>query len=279
MNEFQIAGGSVAGTEHVMPGKPGSKNNHDAYTWRQDEGMIVAVVCDGCGSGAHSEVGANIGAHLVAEMLYRQLKIDGPEVTPYLLAKVKRQVLACLSLSAGSMGGSLSSVINDFFLFTVLGIVITPTAATILSCGDGVYFINGEKRELGPFPNNAPPYLAYNLTGSSLHKDGPELLDLRIRETILTPDLRTALIGTDGVEDLIQSGDNPVPRKRNIPWGGGGPELIGPIAQFWEKDLMFVNQDGIRRRLNVINREIYEEGGVVTGPLGDDTTLVVMRRR
>ena len=58
---FEIAGGSVAGRSHVLAGK----GNQDAYHWSVEERSLVAVVCDGCGSGAESEVGAALGARLL----------------------------------------------------------------------------------------------------------------------------------------------------------------------------------------------------------------------
>ena len=67
--EFEIAAGTVSGRDHRQAGK----NNHDAYVFSSDASGTVAVVCDGCGSGRHSEVGAKIGARLVAGALRRHL--------------------------------------------------------------------------------------------------------------------------------------------------------------------------------------------------------------
>jgi len=50
---FEIAGGSVLGRVHRISGK----NNHDEYTWVQNDEISLAVVSDGCGGGKHSEVG------------------------------------------------------------------------------------------------------------------------------------------------------------------------------------------------------------------------------
>ena len=59
---FQLAFATVAGRMHHLSGR----NNQDAYAWTQGPGGLIAVVCDGCGSGPHSEVGAQVGARLVA---------------------------------------------------------------------------------------------------------------------------------------------------------------------------------------------------------------------
>ncbi len=51
---FEVAAGSVTGRSHVLGGKP----NQDAFAFRAADHGLVGVVCDGCGSGAHNEVGA-----------------------------------------------------------------------------------------------------------------------------------------------------------------------------------------------------------------------------
>jgi len=53
-NQFEYASGSIIGRNHVLAGK----NNQDAYHISVNERFIAVVVCDGCGSGKHSEVGA-----------------------------------------------------------------------------------------------------------------------------------------------------------------------------------------------------------------------------
>ena len=67
MRGFQVAGGSVTGRAHAVLGR----GNQDAFAWVDDDGVLVAVVCDGCSSGRHSEVGAHLGARLVATAVGR----------------------------------------------------------------------------------------------------------------------------------------------------------------------------------------------------------------
>jgi serine/threonine protein phosphatase PrpC len=82
-NQFEYASGSIIGRNHVFAGK----NNQDAYRIVANEKFIIAVVCDGCGSGKHSEVGAKLGARLVinaiADLLNqspdRDVEISKPE--------------------------------------------------------------------------------------------------------------------------------------------------------------------------------------------------------
>ncbi|OGJ56247.1 hypothetical protein A2635_03400 [Candidatus Peribacteria bacterium RIFCSPHIGHO2_01_FULL_51_9] len=265
---IRIAGGSVPGTDHTMPGQPGWKNNLDAYTWRYlPQGGVVAVVCDGCGSGKHSEVGAKLGTHLVAQIVSDEV-VKMESIDSLSWQRIKHLVLGQLSTVAKAMGGSLSETISDYFLFTILGAIVTPEVLCVFSLGDGVYIINNTVRELGPFPGNSPPYLMYNLTGSELTEADPGSLDFQIHRFVSMSGFQSLILGTDGVMNLIQNAENPLP---------GKTDRIGPINQFLD-DRYFANPDAIRRRLAIINRELVLDRIVVGGPLKDDTTVVVIRR-
>ena len=71
---FEVAGGSVTGTAHGRAGR----NNQDAWAVRSGPEGGVAIVADGCGSGESSEVGARLGAALLAEGLLRRLRGTDP---------------------------------------------------------------------------------------------------------------------------------------------------------------------------------------------------------
>jgi len=277
---FEFSGGSVVGRSHRVAGR----NNQDAYCWRSEADCSVAVVCDGCGSGGSSEVGARLGASLIAHTVLREAcRLDwsaaatpAPEAVPALFwERVRRAVLARLLLLAEAMGESLSAVVSEYFLFTVVGALITPPAAYFFSLGDGVLIVNGEETPLGPFPDNAPPYLGYGLIETSLASTNPDALRFEVKRVLPTNCLQSFLIGTDGVHDLSRAAPRRMP---------GKTEIIGPLSQFWEDDAYFANPDRGRRRLAGANRdvtgldratgELRKEAGL----LPDDTTFIVGRR-
>lgn len=271
--DFEIVGGTITGREHTRVGK----NNQDAYYWCATESMIVAVVSDGCSTGTRSEVGANLGARLTVGMLIQRLtNISELNQAQFLRSdffweKIRQDVLAQLRVLANALGISLSQTVNDFFLFTIMGVIVTHFTTFLFSIGDGIYYVNGELTRLGPFPNNEPPYLCYALTGSNLTDSHPELLKFWLHQ-VATADVSTILIGTDGVGDLVSIAE------RNMP---GKSELVGPLSQFWEQDGYFKNQDKIRRKLSLINTDSIKmrNGALVreVGLLPDDTTMVVIR--
>jgi len=233
---FAIAGGTHAGREHLRLGR----NNQDALAWFAAGGDAVAVVCDGCSSGAHSEVGAKLGARLVCETL-RAARAAGqrPGDTGF-WPGIATSVLGQLGAIARGLGGDLGRTVEDYLLFTVVGALVGPVETWIFHAGDGLVAVNGQVTALGPFPGNAPPYLAYGLLGA------PAALEARV---LPTAELDSLLVATDGVG-----------------------ELPGPLAPFWTDPRIFANRDQVRRTLALAART----GGTA---VRDDTTLVVLRRR
>lgn len=266
---FEVAAGSIAGTKYRRQGI----NNQDAYYSRNGPEATVAVVCDGCGSGKHSEVGAKIGARLVVEAIARLLPHQSHTASEF-WELVRQEVLQGMKTLALNMGGDDNSVVKDivydYFLFTIVGALITPEGATIFAKGDGVIFLNGEYIPLGPFANNAPPYLGYALISPESDRSL-----LEVCRSIPLEEVESILIGTDGVLDLMQLSG------KNFP---GKTEPIGSISQFWQQDRYFQNPDMVRRQLSLINRESsqinweQQEVNKQGGYLPDDTTLIAIRR-
>ena len=263
---IQIAGGSIIGTDHSKPGKPGAINNHDAFNWKYDDDLLVAMVADGCGSGKNSEVGSKIGVRILTNTIFNEMKL-GNVCLKNFWQRVRNKLLSHISILSESMGESLSEVINNYFLFTIVGVIVTPEESVIFSFGDGVFSLNGKVTEIGPFPRDEPPYLAYNLTGSSVFDTNPEYANFCIHEVISTSEVSNIMIGTDGVVDLINANEECLP---------GREQKVGDISQFFE-DIYFSNQDMVRRRLAMINREKVVEKRIVPGLLKDDTTMIVIQ--
>ena len=132
------------------------------------------------------------------------------------------------------MDGEFKRTIGDYFLFTIVGALILPEVTAIFSIGDGIIGINERLIEIGPFPNNQPPYSAYSLLDQSLTGFSPDELRFTVHSVTPTNEVQTVLIGTDGVMDLSRA---------------------FPLNQFWENDLYFKNPDAVRRRLALINKE------------------------
>lgn len=251
LDEFEVAAGSVTGRAHVRSGR----NNQDAFCWCATADGLVAVVADGCSSGARSEIGAWLGARTLAESLRRRLPRLADDA-PAALDAARDEVLAQVQASAVALGGRLEDTLGEFFLFTLVGVVLTRTSALLFAAGDGVFALDGRLRVLVS-PDNRPAYPAYALDGRRT--------PFEVWGPFPTASLRTVLVGTDGAADLAAA------EERRLP---GREERLGPLAQFWEDDRYYRNPYAVGRRLALANRD-----GDAPGLLPDDTTLVVVRRR
>ncbi len=254
-DRFEMAAGSVTGHEHKRTGR----NSQDAYCTFCGEDATIAVVCDGCGSGRHSEVGAKLAARLLVEGLRRcawRLAYERPE---RVLESIREDVLTRLRTLAHALGGNLDQVVHDYFLFTILGVAVTPTVTVVFQLGDGTFAVNGESVTRS-YPGNAPPYLGYALlaprrSGSALESR------FTIEAVIPTEALESVLIGSDGVEPLED------------------------VTSFSTEDRYFRNAFALGRTLTRLNAESpridWDARRVErsAGLLADDTTLVVVRRR
>ena len=111
---FESAGGSVTGRNHIKAGK----NNQDAYDIFSDDHCTLAVVCDGCGSCPHSEVGAKIGAKLWLTTLRQHLNQNKQINWPI----IEQEMLQQLESIAKSLAVSQTfvDIIHNYFLFTTL---------------------------------------------------------------------------------------------------------------------------------------------------------------
>lgn len=275
---YRVAGGSVAGFDHVRAGR----NNQDAFAWHQDERCTIAVVCDGCSEGAHSEVGAYVLARAMTEALRKRLDepmlrsgnlhtLEGivrtppdlPRELPLVLDAAAGDVRDALGLLGRTLGGDARATLRDVLLATIVGVVITDDVVVVFACGDGVFAVNGAATALGPFPDNAPPYLAYGLLPSAASARAV----VTFAAEIPTAGVESILIGTDGAAALAGA---------RVMHARTGEEL-GGLAQFLEEERYVRNADMVRRRLTVIGRDgVHANGDPFR--LHDDATLVVIRR-
>lgn len=206
--QIRTAAAAVTGARHLRI----ARNGQDAVaTWT---GQVVGgsgvgsgaganrvgaiVVCDGCGSGASSEVGARLGAQLVIAALASRLAAGARPADPALWVAVRGEVVGVLARLVDAMPGDREQVVHEHFLFTIVAAAVAGTEVGVWAIGDGAYAIAGTgileapTRVLGPFPDNQPPYLAY------------DLLDAAAPAHLETAHARagTVLVATDGVAEL-----------------------------------------------------------------------------
>ncbi len=270
-SQFALAGGNVVGTDHQQI----KANNQDAYLISSTDMVTVAFVADGCGdriSSPNSEIGAKLGVKIAVQVLLAHWPFLGQSS---FWETVEQEILAKIAVDALTIDSNFTRAIIENFLFTLVGVVITPNEAVFVSFGDGIIVVNGKETIIGPFPDNEPPYLAYKLLPTSLFKTSPDSLRFQIHKHISTRELEHFLIGTDGTSQLTKITNELLPGKE-IP--------VGPIEQFWAQDKNFANPFQIGRFLNQVNKNtIKVDWDQKTfersfGLLEDDTTLIVGKR-
>ena len=159
ISQIRTTGAAVTGARHLRT----ARNGQDAVAVWSGEITGAVVVCDGCGSGASSEVGARLGAQLVIAALARRLAHGASPAEPALWEGVRADVVARLGALASAMPGELARVVHEHFLFTVVAAAVAGDHAAVWAIGDGAYAIGARTQVLGPFADNQPPYLAYDL--------------------------------------------------------------------------------------------------------------------
>ena len=255
--DYSIAAGTVIGGRHLNEGKA----NQDSFIYSKEEDYLIGIVCDGCGSSKYSTVGANFGCMSMVSMIKSLLDNDIETNFKKAFPAIEAQLVDNIAVSAKKIDGGFVDVIMDYFLFTTMGFIMTPQKTTIFYVGDGVYFVNGIEHVIGPYPNNAPPFVAYQLVNNFLARPRHDLNF--VTQVYDTDHVHSLLIGTDGVTDLMQASEEPIPNTN---------DKIGDISQFWSKPRYFKNQGidpPISKQLILINQD---------GLLTDDTTMVTVKK-
>ncbi|MBI5077474.1 protein phosphatase 2C domain-containing protein [Candidatus Falkowbacteria bacterium] len=254
-NRFIVSFGSVPGSYHRQL----FKNNQDAVHVDKSERLLVGVVCDGCGSGAHSEVGAELAARFIVQWLMSKSEpLSAPDVDfEKILEEMREEILEFFRQCAAPLGENLTQIVLEYFLFTVVGFVATEKQTVLFTKGDGVFALNGELAAIDE--NNEPSYLSFGLLSQEKARQ-----KFVIRKILDTAGLENLIIATDGLSELEN-------RKNETIAICGDNQLVGGIGQFVAEDKYGRNASALQKRLNVL--------GLNHKLLTDDTTVALLRKR
>ncbi|HEY5952300.1 MAG TPA: protein phosphatase 2C domain-containing protein [Kofleriaceae bacterium] len=264
---IRAAAASVIGARHLRC----SKNGQDAALARVDGDVAVAVVCDGCSSGTRSELGAQLGAALFARALTARLRAGASVTSPATWLAVRSDVVRALADLIERMACSAfdsARVAHEYFLFTVVAAAVTPDAAAVWALGDGAYSFGDHTRVLGPFADNAPPYLAYELVGDTR----PAHFE------VAPPSCGAIIVATDGATDGAADMATGIATDNGL---DGFAANIG--LERFAADPFLDHPDALRRQLSVLARPTeridWNERRVVRTPalLQDDCAVGVLR--
>ena len=222
------------------------RNGQDAAATWLGEDCGAIVVCDGCSAGAYSEVGARLASQWLVARLAQRLPTERPDET--LWSSLRAELATELGRIVERMPGDRVAALHDHFLFTIVAAAWRRDEVAVWALGDGAYALGDRVRTLGPFDDNMPPYLAYDLLGTA-HRAHFVMADAACG---------SLLVATDGIADL-------------------------GFDEFLETDRFLANPDALRRALVVRARSTecvdWTERRIVRTPaaLQDDGAIALMR--
>lgn len=254
---LHLAMASAMGAAHVNVGNPGKTNNQDAMAVKKYEHGFVVVLCDGCGSQPRSEIGADIGAHLIAgvvrDHLSRNLKLSEltwEEITNECSALVKKEVE---KYQEDETDQAFEKAVNERFLFTAMVLAVRKDFAAIASFGDGIFVIDEEVIDVKPPIPNTPPYMGYLLLKNTIYHDDEfkDSLCFSLVKTFQLSKLKKGVVvATDGLRHLI------------------GHDLHHPSL---------VQPGSLQTWLNIMTAEKISKDSFKMSDVRDDVTVAIVR--
>ncbi len=252
MKEFKYTSGTVIGKSH----RDKNMNNQDAHAIYSSDKITAGIICDGCGSEPHSEVGAVLASKFILSSLVDNVSLDDPLE---ILSNIENDLLSKIhSIADASDAFEYKQYVYDHFLFTIMGFLITKKRTYIFSFGDGMYALNDEVHRIGPFLYNAPPYIAYNLFNSDER--------FVLQEDVKTSTVKNLFIGSDGMCDYLDLGIVIIPKNK---------KELSPVSHFWNNEKYFANNCLVNNYLRLVNWPTKDSHGL----LSDDTTLISVRKK
>lgn len=241
-NSTRAAAAAVIGARHLRL----ARNGQDAAASWVGDGCGAVVVCDGCSAGASSEVGARLGAQLVMTALADQLSAG--ERPALVWTAVRMNLVAELERLVDAMPGEREAIVHDHYLFTIVAAAWRGDEVAVWALGDGAYALGDRVVELGPFAENQPPYVGYDLLGA------PQPAHLEAADALCG----SVIVATDGAAEL-----------------GGLPALA--------HDRFLAHPDALRRHLAIAARNVeridWDARRIDRRPaaLQDDGAVAVLR--
>ncbi len=253
MIPLRYSHGSVIGGDHVKV----KKNCQDAYLVKEKKDLMVSFVADGCSNSnfpfeTYTEVGSRVGVGIVTNYVVSRLESISKWRWNFYLqnenfwADIQKHTLGEIDSIARGIGGSYHNNIVSYFLFTLVGMIVTPDITLFVGVGDGYYYLNGVKFEMIPDArDNFPTALGYNLIETSLKVMAPDDLKIRVKKVASTNTVNSAMVATDGLKGFFNDSKKCVP---------GTTEIADP-EDFWKNVSYFDNRSNLVGRLNLLASE------------------------
>jgi hypothetical protein len=211
-------------------------NRQDFCDTLDDEGDLYGIVCDGCGSGAYTEVGASLIGNLVLRLLptlnlqqfnspfaiqytndpelQRMTDISKSQISRFIESQVTTTVYAFIERLTRNLQlytfiqnkdkiVEKMQFINDYLLTTIIFSIVLRDYVVIGHCGDGVVIVDDDVTVIDQ--GGSPHYLMYNnVPKEALQSTPSQLQGLKI-DIYDTKKISKIAIGTDGLTPLVDN--------------------------------------------------------------------------
>lgn len=189
---IRVRSAQIIGRDHALR----QVNCQDSHAVYQSDDFIVGVVCDGCGEGQHSEVGATLAATFIVTQAIALLQEDYPiqAIPEMLYPRIIDYLDQLVSLSAPI---NRAAFIQHHLLFTIVGVLVAGERSVIFSAGDGMIILDDAVERIDQ--DNRPSYIAYHLLRDDLSETTlPEKFAVQYPS-----DWQTLAIATDGFDESL----------------------------------------------------------------------------
>ncbi|MCC7110485.1 MAG: protein phosphatase 2C domain-containing protein [Deltaproteobacteria bacterium] len=245
--QVEVLWGGVAGRAHRL----GRRGSQDACASVRCGDVVAAAVADGCSAGAHSAVGAGVGARIAAAAAARRAAAG--TTWDSLPAQVLAELIAALAQLARAAcvdDEDAAAFVAEGLLATMQVAVLRGDEACVFGVGDGVVLV--DERLIVIEQGDAPDYPAYALFPAMA---APRLVVHHVGS------LRAGVVlGSDGCRELLARADELL--------ADGRP--VGDLAAHLADPRTRPNPSLLHKRLFAWAEQ--------RGAPSDDCTLVVLRR-
>lgn len=185
-------------------------NNQDAMSLWARTNCIASVIADGCSTSmrgfSNNEVGAKLLSTLVVSLVGESCVNLGVASLLDQLPTIEIQVCERILQLASTLLPAChqEDVLHNLFMTTILGLAIDEKDYAVFGCGDGLFSINGEVKNLDEFSGR---YLAGRLL---VEPDWRARIDngdgmLRIHKSGSVEGLKYVLLASDGFESIYDT--------------------------------------------------------------------------
>jgi hypothetical protein len=142
--EWRLAAASTLGTAHVKLGLP-CQDAHRCSVQRTAGGepVLIAVVCDGAGSAAKADAGAELASRYIHDEIAAALGAEGAGVRGLTRDWIEER-LGCLQAEVAARAEAEESQPRDFAC-TLLAAAVGPDCAAFFQIGDGVIVVGEDE--------------------------------------------------------------------------------------------------------------------------------------